>query len=114
MLKNSPPQRSEHISDQWKDGGHWYAMGLTYIGIGYNTDEISDEDRAWIESIETWEDVFDAPFKGRSAMVDVRAGGSTHLPSPSRSEEHTSELQSLMRISYAVLCLKKKKYKRHQ
>src|SRR3546814_2705046 len=28
---------------------------------------------------------------------------------PLRSEEHTSELQSLMRISYAVLCLKKKK-----
>src|SRR3546814_1170423 len=28
---------------------------------------------------------------------------------PSRSEEHTSELQSLMRISYAVFCLKKKK-----
>src|SRR3546814_10318186 len=27
-----------------------------------------------------------------------------------RSEEHTSELQSLMRISYAVFCLKKKKY----
>src|SRR3546814_11067261 len=31
------------------------------------------------------------------------------LPSNSRSEEHTSELQSLMRISYAVFCLKKKK-----
>src|SRR3546814_4266234 len=34
-------------------------------------------------------------------------------PSPyssPRSEEHTSELQSLMRISYAVFCLKKKKY----
>src|SRR3546814_5105738 len=30
-------------------------------------------------------------------------------PEASRSEEHTSELQSLMRISYAVLCLKKKK-----
>src|SRR3546814_2469663 len=28
---------------------------------------------------------------------------------PCRSEEHTSELQSLMRISYAVFCLKKKK-----
>src|SRR3546814_3397534 len=28
----------------------------------------------------------------------------------SRSEEHTSELQSLMRISYAVFCLKKKKH----
>src|SRR3546814_1542509 len=32
--------------------------------------------------------------------------------SDSRSEEHTSELQSLMRISYAVFCLKKKKKKR--
>src|SRR3546814_4599105 len=30
---------------------------------------------------------------------------------PVRSEEHTSELQSLMRISYAVFCLKKKKMK---
>src|SRR3546814_2789864 len=30
----------------------------------------------------------------------------------SRSEEHTSELQSLMRISYAVFCLKKKKIKK--
>src|SRR3546814_2861995 len=30
----------------------------------------------------------------------------------SRSEEHTSELQSLMRISYAVFCLKKKKKKK--
>src|SRR3546814_7060813 len=32
-------------------------------------------------------------------------------PKPGRSEEHTSELQSLMRISYAVFCLKKKKKK---
>src|SRR3546814_1541116 len=31
-----------------------------------------------------------------------------------RSEEHTSELQSLMRISYAVFCLKKKKKKSRQ
>src|SRR3546814_1800292 len=30
------------------------------------------------------------------------------VPAPIRSEEHTSELQSLMRISYAVFCLKKK------
>src|SRR3546814_2757669 len=32
-------------------------------------------------------------------------------PGKERSEEHTSELQSLMRISYAVFCLKKKKEK---
>src|SRR3546814_9578835 len=35
-----------------------------------------------------------------------RVGGNVR---PCRSEEHTSELQSLMRISYAVFCLKKKK-----
>src|SRR3546814_3820282 len=34
--------------------------------------------------------------------------GMTRRWTASRSEEHTSELQSLMRISYAVLCLKKK------
>src|SRR3546814_1099165 len=32
-----------------------------------------------------------------------------HMPEARRSEEHTSELQSLMRISYAVFCLKTKK-----
>src|SRR3546814_6055189 len=37
-----------------------------------------------------------------------RNGGRAQLQ-PIRSEEHTSELQSLMRISYAVFCLKKKK-----
>src|SRR3546814_7686665 len=34
--------------------------------------------------------------------------------SPRRSEEHTSELQSLMRISYAVFCLKKKNITTHK
>src|SRR3546814_1657559 len=40
----------------------------------------------------------------------VREGAraSRQLPRPQRSEEHTSELQSLMRNSYAVFCLKKK------
>src|SRR3546814_2179887 len=36
-------------------------------------------------------------------------GGNASLEEERRSEEHTSELQSLMRISYAVFCLKKKK-----
>src|SRR3546814_9053028 len=39
--------------------------------------------------------------------VQIAVG--TRTPVDSRSEEHTSELQSLMRISYAVFCLKKKK-----
>src|SRR3546814_10540048 len=36
-------------------------------------------------------------------------GTKSRVRSEQRSEEHTSELQSLMRISYAVFCLKKKK-----
>src|SRR3546814_10346644 len=35
------------------------------------------------------------------------------LNAAARSEEHTSELQSLMRISYAVFCLKKKKHTKY-
>src|SRR3546814_10878564 len=41
--------------------------------------------------------------------IQVLKGRQGTLFGRSRSEEHTSELQSLMRISYAVFCLKKKK-----
>src|SRR3546814_3120490 len=43
------------------------------------------------------------------AIADVARVRSVGGEAPTRSEEHTSELQSLMRISYAVFCLKKKK-----
>src|SRR3546814_6977687 len=45
----------------------------------------------------------DASFEGQVLRVSDLVGGDD-----ARSEEHTSELQSLMRISYAVFCLKKK------
>src|SRR3546814_4907990 len=52
-------------------------------------------------------------FQMRSAVHDqCLAGhqiGAFSAEKQDRSEEHTSELQSLMRISYAVFCLKKKK-----
>src|SRR3546814_3539809 len=41
-------------------------------------------------------------------------GGAGAVPGALRSEEHTSELQSLMRISYAVFCLKKKTIITHE
>src|SRR3546814_9655561 len=44
------------------------------------------------------------------AKKAVEGGDSDALTEKSRSEEQTSELQSLMRISYAVFCLKKKNY----
>src|SRR3546814_6924272 len=45
----------------------------------------------------------------RHAHVESMALGEAFRHQHRRSEEHTSELQSLMRISYAVFCLKKKK-----
>src|SRR3546814_4779531 len=46
--------------------------------------------------------------------VEAQLGDSAQLQYRlERSEEHTSELQSLMRISYAVFCLKKKKYNKY-
>src|SRR3546814_4759418 len=54
------------------------------------------------------------------SLVDIGLQQRSHIYSPGdtgRSEEHTSELQSLMRISYAVFCLKKnnkQKTQRHK
>src|SRR3546814_5390217 len=46
--------------------------------------------------------------KLRFHVLDMAGGKKSSLLVAHRSEEHTSELQSLMRISYAVFCLKKK------
>src|SRR3546814_3953429 len=57
-------------------------------------------------SIDPWADRQMARFAiGTTIMIVIAV--------TDRSEEHTSELQSLMRISYAVFCLKKKKQSRH-
>src|SRR3546814_4599932 len=50
------------------------------------------------------------PCLGSEAIIGAQADGPRPHPRVAaiRSEEHTSELQSLMRISYAVFCLKKK------
>src|SRR3546814_3108067 len=64
------------------------------------------EHAAWFE--------LDADLKPREAEIPaavrtvVERIGENCEPALARSEEHTSELQSLMRISYAVFCLKKK------
>src|SRR3546814_2517440 len=53
----------------------------------------------------------EAPFYTLGPLTTDIAPGYDHITS--RSEEHTSELQSLMRISYAVFCLKKKNTSQH-
>src|SRR3546814_8360012 len=50
-------------------------------------------------------------FKDEDEVEEEPEADSDDEEGGSRSEEHTSELQSLMRISYAIFCLKKKKTK---
>src|SRR3546814_9332410 len=58
----------------------------------------------------------DPPSESTKSTMQPRTRSMLTGSTTSRSEEHTSELQSLMRISYAVFCLKKKKHhlKYHQ
>src|SRR3546814_9500065 len=68
-----------------------------------------------------WNDEDEIAMPRGSCSLETRSGTKARKAGPekaravpkiaSRSEEHTSELQSLMRISYAVFCLKKKKKK---
>src|SRR3546814_7132566 len=89
----------------------------------YSPDEFRESDpdrlRTWIDAwpFATLVTVLDgAPVVTHVPLILDAARGAHgtlvgHLarPNPQRSEEHTSELQSLMRTSYAVFCLKKKK-----
>src|SRR3546814_2824209 len=66
----------------------------------------------WIEYCVSFFPVILFVFALRSFVVEpFRIPSGSMLPTLQRSEEHTSELQSLMRISYAVFCLKKIKSK---
>src|SRR3546814_5078201 len=99
--------------------------GMVAVG-GFSYGDVLGAGRGWATSIlerTALRDMFETFFaRGDSFSLGVCNGcqmmsqlgdiipGAAHWPR-FRSEEHTSELQSLMRISYAVFCLKKKKYR---
>src|SRR3546814_3588410 len=70
----------------------------------------------WDRNVKIFWDALDEDFQMAQAIQrGFRSGANSHITFGRfeqgcawRSEEHTSELQSLMRISYAVFCLKKK------
>src|SRR3546814_5322709 len=76
-------------------------------------DAVSNADGTRAEWPEADAVVGNPPFLGNKKMIRELGEDYTRTLRNSwpevRSEEHTSELQSLMRISYAVFCLKKKK-----
>src|SRR3546814_975360 len=61
---------------------------------------------AFLDKFKNYQVNFFDTFNGSPVTRLINAGR--------RSEEHTSELQSLMRISYAVFCLKKKNHQTHK
>src|SRR3546814_9738988 len=65
----------------------------------------------------TMVDLFPLHVRGSGSGISMAIGRLGSIVGPlgggQRSEEHTSELQSLMRISYAVFCLKKKRHSTH-
>src|SRR3546814_6081280 len=68
-------------------------------------------DRLRVVRREAGEHALDGGEDGGGIRIGRRQGGALDDGRDRRSEEHTSELQSLMRISYAVFCLKKNKQK---
>src|SRR3546814_8230368 len=72
--------------------------------------EYNGQTRGWFYTLHVLATaLFDRPaFKTVAAHGIVLGDDGLKMSKSKRSEEHTSELQSLMRISYAVFCLKKK------
>src|SRR3546814_10481489 len=84
------------IGSGWRDGGTAVMLAGVFLSLFAGSDNPL------------------APLKGFmigtiAASLIGAVYGYVIMPRLDRSEEHTSELQSLMRISYAVFCLKKKK-----
>src|SRR3546814_1152119 len=75
--------------------------GLDDVEIMFDHDDADALLHKGVEDFQQFADILEMEAGGGLVQYVERVAG--------RSEEHTSELQSLMRISYAVFCLKKKK-----
>src|SRR3546814_10491495 len=74
-------------------------------------ERVSEANRAALRAADGFDDmdVVDAPVFALFGLSEEEGVLVRRIADEARSEEHTSELQSLMRISYAVFCLKKTK-----
>src|SRR3546814_3165261 len=91
----SPPRRDSGYRDYSEADIHRLQFIANARDLGFPIEEIR-------VLLDLWSD------RDR-ASAEVKALAESRAADLGRSEEHTSELQSLMRISYAVFCLKKKK-----
>src|SRR3546814_46879 len=126
IVEPDRPQHMEELRAYWPigkfplivdEGVPWFEATIIIEYIDRKAPEPglipADPDAAL--KVRLFDRIFDlhvmAPMQ--EVVGDALRGPENHLPvivDKARSEEHTSELQSLMRISYAVFCLKKKKH----
>src|SRR3546814_2105176 len=110
--KNHQPRTTAVRLAQQRD----QAFDDSGAGIGeMDRAELGDGEAEW--TLQAAHAGFSIPIRVRrifrAAAADRPVGLASISEGPRRSEEHTSELQSLMRISYAVFCLKKKTHILH-
>src|SRR3546814_5639986 len=80
------------------------------VGVGEIQDVLQHQFIAAVHEVHPPGEGWLRPVQGQKGNVgQQRRIGMMGVAVPNRSEEHTSDLQSLMRISYAVFCLEKKK-----
>src|SRR3546814_6012018 len=94
-----------------------FKIVLGVIGIGFTVVQVVDDELMQMPTLpphgpEQGHVQFTQGNVGRHQNRSVDQRSAVTQFNAQRSEEHTSELQSLMRISYAVFCLKKKKPKK--
>src|SRR3546814_2686958 len=99
ILSGSPASVTDQDSPRAPQ--HFFEAGIPILGICYGQQVMMAQLGGQVEGGES----------GEFGRAFIEIAESCALFDGLRSEEHTSELQSLMRISYAVFCLKKKKTK---
>src|SRR3546814_8868240 len=100
-MSGSPPLEADVMETRGIEDLAAKLAGILPPGLRSLRGELEDNFRAVLRAnLEKWDLVSRERFDTQAELL--------------RSEEHTSELQSLMRISYAVFCLKKKKKKTRQ
>src|SRR3546814_6858819 len=100
--------------DSEKDGSRAFLVGVRAAGTGVLSDTQRCRESATVLATDAggharYAGSGDRDRRSCRTSAQTRRGLVGWAQTPPRSEENTSELQSLMRISYAVFCLKKKK-----